>query len=491
MDFERPIRMRLNTSHRLLLCVITAAISGLVQASHLLAAEIDLYFISGNQYEVRLLLWRDCAGVPPGGSEAIDYSSPCGSGTLILPMVPGATTDVSPLCDVDMMGSSCNGGALPGIERVEYATTVTLAPCDAWLFQYVTCCMAAANNLGTVSVELVAHTTLNNLDMACRGTPRFAHPGLPYRSSNSPFTLDLLGVVDGPGTAQYALVNLLTSGGMNAPYAPGYTGMDPYPGLAISSTTGVMTTSSTSSFGYWVLVPELRHYDGGTLMASVERVLAMPTSSLTDQPPLATDGALTYVSGSGTVTGARTIDVPVGGTICASMSYADPNSIDSVFISTDLTSALTGASVTLTDGNPGTSEFCWTVPPGSSGMYHFMVLASDERCPVDQDQYFLYSVHIVPDVTNPCIPTEVAAHPPAPVELLSAFVGPAGGWLTWEMPSGTTASRIALYDAHGRALVDDAIAPASRGRMDLSPALRNGAYVLVCGDLRTRLIVAR
>ncbi|MBL7962885.1 MAG: hypothetical protein JNM31_03480 [Flavobacteriales bacterium] len=462
------------------------------RASQYLAVEIDLHFISGDQYEVKLLLWRDCQGLPPGATQTVQYNSPCGSGNLVLALVPSATANVSPLCATSMPGSTCTGGALPGIQRVEYAGLVNLAPCDAWTFQYASCCLVPANNMNTTTVEMVTRTTLNNLDMPCRDTPRFMHPALPWRSSNNPFTLDMAGLNDGPGTAHYALVPMQTSSGVNAPYlTPMFTGPNPYPGLTISTTTGVLTTPSSASAGYWIIVPQLRQMDGINVLASVERVLVMPTSNLNNQPPLATDGALTFLSGTGSVTGPRTIEVPAGGTICATLSIADPDLVDSVIISTDLASMLPGATVSILNGNPASLEFCWTAPPGSNGMHHFMATASDERCPLDQDQHFLYQVLVTPDITNPCFPTSTSDLASAAPGLLLVVVDPSGGALSWTMPEGRTASRITLYDMRGAALVERTSPPQGTGVLPLPPAMLHGVYVLVCDDLRTRVVIAR
>lgn len=472
-----------------ILCFLLAmSSSGTLRASQYLAAEIDVRFISGNDYEVRLLLWRDCSGAVAGTAQSVDYESPCGSGSIVLPLDAMATVDVSPLCAASMSGSSCNGGVLPGHERIEYASILTLPPCNAWTFTYTTCCLPQANNMSTTTVELVVHTTLDNADLECRNAPRFEHPGAPYRCSNTPFTLDMLGWIDGPGTPQYALVNLLTSSGVNAPYAtPVYTGANPYPGLVMDGATGVLGTTSTASFGYWMIVPKLFQYDGATLLASVERAFLLSTSNLSDQPPYATDGDLVWTGGSGTISGARTIDMMVGDTICATMTYSDFNPTDSIVLTTDIATALPGASITWSGGNPATMDLCWVAPPGSNGMHSFLVHASDEFCPVAMHQYYLYSAHVAPDPASPCGSVGVA---PAPVTgSASAWFDPEEEAIVFEVPDHLLGGTIMVYDALGRRVLS---APAVRnGRLPLPPHVANGAVMVHLAGTVVRLMLAR
>lgn len=459
------------------------------QASHLLGAEIDLYHLSGTQYQLRLLLWRDCSGLPPMATEVVTYSSPCGTGSLTLGLVGAATTDVSPLCAAEMPNSSCAGGALPGLERLEYAVTLPLMPCDSWTFQWDACCLMAANNLGSVNIDLVTHTTLNNLDLQCRNAPRFAHPGLPFRSSNSPFTIDLLGLIDGPGTPQYALVNLLTPGGAIANYAPGYTGANPYPTMTVDASTGILGTGSTTSSGPWMIVEKLTHNLSGVPKASVERAFLMLTYNLGNSPPLATDGSLVGTSGSGVITGARTAEAQPGDTICATMSYADPDVSDSVFLSSDLAIAIPGASIAYNNGNAASADLCWVVPAGASGPHRFIVHASDERCPVDQEQYYLYTITVLPDSTDPCLSVAVSEVPPVSDMSLLAAYDPLQHAITWQLPTDDRAT-VDLYDATGRALLRT-IGIGGRGLLPLPHNAGNGVYLLQVNGWVARVLVQR
>lgn len=476
------------TPRHLLLPLSVLAFTSGVRASQYLGAEIDVRFIGGNDHEVRLLLWRDCSGAAAIGAQSVNYESPCGSGSLVLPLDVGATTDVSPLCATSLAGSACNGGALPGHERVEYAAIVSLVPCNAWTFTYVGCCLPQANNMSTATVELVVHTTYNNVDLACRNAPRFAHPGLPFRCSNTPFTLDMLGVIDGQGTAQYALVSLLTSSGTIAPYtAPVYTGPEPYPGLTISATTGILSTASTGAFGYWTIVPKLSQYDGTTLLASVERAFLMPTANLSDQPPFATGGAPVWTGGGGFVTGDRTMELGVGDALCASMTYSDFNPTDSIVLASDLASALPGASVTWTNGNPATLEFCWTAPSGSNGMHHFTVHASDEFCPVAMHQYYFYSVRVTPDPADPCGSVGIVHTPDAGVA--TAWFDPTEEAIAYSLPQVPGARTITVFDPLGRRL---ASAPAKRnGRVRLPHGTASGMVVVDLAGSAVRLMLTR
>ena len=459
------------------------------RASHLLGAEIDVYFLAGDQYEVRLLLWRDCAGIDPGTVQTISFNSPCGGGTLIL-LTPPTATDVSSLCAPDLINSTCNGGTLPGAELKEYSALVTLPPCDSWSFQWDECCLSPT--LSNVEAgDMVAHTTLNNLDLSCRDTPRFAHPGMPLQPANAAFSLDLLGMIDGPGVPTYALVDLVDAGGTPLFYPLPYSGALPYPGMSIDAVSGVIATAGSAPGGGYALCVRLEHQDSlGNMLASVERVYLLINMPGTNSPVEATSGGLSFVSGSGVVTGPRSMDLQPGGTICVETTYTDPNLGDSVHLVSDIGTGLPGSSVSLTDGAPATASYCWTAPGGAYGVYRFITTATDDHCPVDGRQYYLYEVRIVPDTKDPCSPVGLVALPWTNGGM-TAMYDPQDHSINWKLPDTRMASRLRLHDLQGAMLLDRPVQGMYQGEVTLSRDLADGVYVFECDGFRQKVLITR
>src|SRR5262245_16939242 len=88
---EQPERLRSRRpSMRWTTNLLKAAVCGFfllgictgTRATHLVGAEIDVYHLGSDQYEVRLLLWRDCMGTSAASFQGVAYQSPCGNGTL-------------------------------------------------------------------------------------------------------------------------------------------------------------------------------------------------------------------------------------------------------------------------------------------------------------------------------------------------------------------------------------------------------------------------
>ena len=71
-------------------------------ASHAQSADITYQCLGGNQYEISLSFYRDCAGVAAPGTVTINLASAsCGQNyNLPLNPIPGTGLDVSPICTI-------------------------------------------------------------------------------------------------------------------------------------------------------------------------------------------------------------------------------------------------------------------------------------------------------------------------------------------------------------------------------------------------------
>ena len=160
---------------------------------------------------------------------------------------------------------------------------------------------------------------------------------------------------------------------------------------------------------------------------------------------------------------------------------------NSIVLASDLASALPGASVTWTNGNPATLEFCWTAPSGSNGMHHFTVHASDEFCPVAMHQYYFYSVRVTPDPADPCGSVGIVHTPDAGVA--TAWFDPSEEAIAYSLPQVPGARTITVFDPLGRRL---ASAPAKRnGRVRLPHGTASGMVVVDLAGSAVRLMLTR
>ncbi|MBK7268923.1 MAG: hypothetical protein IPI07_05245 [Flavobacteriales bacterium] len=94
------------------------------KATHISGGEIYYDCLGNNQYEVTLIVYRDCFGVQLDNQVTVDFQSPCD--TLSVTLNTPQPVELSQLCGLQLPNSTCNGGNLPGIEQYTYTTVVTL-----------------------------------------------------------------------------------------------------------------------------------------------------------------------------------------------------------------------------------------------------------------------------------------------------------------------------------------------------------------------------
>lgn len=131
-------------------------------ASHLAGGTIRVQNIGGFTYEVTLILYRDCSGILPPGTAALNFNDTVNSinnfsASLIQ---TGGPTNTSMSCST--VQTTCNGGSLLGVEAVTYKTTVTLPP-GKWRISYTTCCRNPNSTMNApTSNSFYVYTLLNN-----------------------------------------------------------------------------------------------------------------------------------------------------------------------------------------------------------------------------------------------------------------------------------------------------------------------------------------
>ena len=106
-------------------------------ASHAQSADLTYRCLGGNQYEISLSFYRDCAGVAAPGTVTINLASAsCAQNyNLTLNQIPGTGIDVSPICTA--FNTECSGGTYPGVQEYIYRGTTTLpANCIDWVFSF-------------------------------------------------------------------------------------------------------------------------------------------------------------------------------------------------------------------------------------------------------------------------------------------------------------------------------------------------------------------
>lgn len=387
--------------------------------------EIYWECIGNNQFRIRLVVYRDCAGINVDPSYNLVLTSPCGNRNLTV-TTPGGT-EISQLCDIELPNSTCNGGTLPGIEQYIYTGTITLPPCDSWHITWTNIYRnnAIVNLTNPGTREMFIEAVLNSAAAPCNDSPTFTNVAIPYVCLGFPVSYSY-GVVDAEADSMsYSLIGARMLNGAAVPYSAGFSATQPIPGLTLDPLTGLINFTLNVA-GNWVVVVLVTEYDAaGNVIGTIMRDMQFVAYPCTNIPPDAATGLTTNVTGAAVQTGPRSVEVCESGNFCFDMviSDADQNNILDAF--SNVQQNLPGATFTFTGTNPITATVCWTAQPGTAGFFPFIVNVDDGACPIPAFQTYVYSVRVLPGLAATIAATD------------EACLGTGDGSLTTTVTAGT------------------------------------------------------
>jgi hypothetical protein len=152
-------------------------------ATHASGADLTYICLGSNQYELSLIIYRDCNDVNLPNNQPLSWSSLCGSGAVTSTRT--SIVDVTPLPSYAQ--SPCATGN-PGIGREAhyYSVIVTLpSGCTDVLFSYRLCCRvnSATTIIGAGALDIDAF--LDSVG-SCHTAPFFLNPPLLFNCLNNP-----------------------------------------------------------------------------------------------------------------------------------------------------------------------------------------------------------------------------------------------------------------------------------------------------------------
>lgn len=366
------------------------------QASHAQSADITYTCIGGNQYNVRLAFYRDCAGVAAPNSVTINVSSlSCNQNfNVTLNRVPGTGIDVTPICP--SVVSQCNGGTYPGVQEWVFQGPMTLpANCDDWVLSFNLCCrnnaISTINNPGGDNIYVEAR--LDNLNYICNNSPQFSNKPVPFICVNQTYCFNH-GAIDPDGDSLvYQLIPPATGPGTTVTYFPGYSATQPMlsnPLVNINSVTGDICMSPTQ-LDVTVMAVRVLEFRNGEFVGSVIRDIQVRIINCTNTNP--------FTSG-------------INGTTNYTTSACAGNQISFTTLSNDLdagqnvtltwNAAIPGATFTTSAGAHPIGTFTWTPTQAqiSSNPYCFTVTVQDDNCPLNGTQTYSFCITVSGFTTN-------------------------------------------------------------------------------------------
>ena len=371
----------------LILVIGMSVFTNSASATHFAGADFNYVCVGPNTFLVTFNLFRDCSGAGAPNSAAVTFESPCGQtqNVNLTLQNPPIGTEVSQLCAASIANSTCNGGPLPGMQQYIYSDLVVLNPvCNSWTMSWSSCCRNSSVNLVGQSGFWIP-ATINSVVDSCNNSPVFNAQPIPYVCQNQLVNYNF-GVVEPDGDSiVYSLVDPIASSNNGThtavTYNPGYSAGVPIPGAVLNQNTGqlVFTPTLLGSFVVSVQVCEYE-YGTGILKGCVTRDIQFVVIACSNLPPTA--GGFLNFAGSGILVDSTTIEVCVGNSFSFDLEFPDPDTLDIVTLSSNISTVLPGAIITNTPGNPAIMNVTWTTASGSAPFNSFSVTAYDDACPL-------------------------------------------------------------------------------------------------------------
>jgi len=395
------------------LVAIAILFSGITSsyASHLMGAEITYVNVGGNDYEVTLIVYRDCSGITVSPNQTVTFQSASCAQNINFSIPFIQTNDVSQVCAGQL--TTCNGGFVPGTEQYVYRGIVTLTPCSDWIMHWNsgTRNPATTNLVNASSKNLYIQNTLNNIIGANNNSPQFFNIPTPYLCANQ-LAIYSHAASDADGDSLYYIFNqpLGTPGPPGTPIAfmAGYTLLQPMittAGMNLNQTTGEMcfTPAQSQISVVSVLISEFRN--GVLIGTQIREMQVIVDNTCNNQNP--TTGATATCGGSGgmtiTVQGPsvdsvdqNSIRMCPNDNLCLQITFSDPDPLDNITVLNNIAAAIPGATWTVVgDGTPNPiGTFCWTPTALDSGINVFSLILQDDACPISGTQTFTYDITV-------------------------------------------------------------------------------------------------
>lgn len=386
--------MRIKTITILMLIILFQVFSKSQElyATHAAGTDLTYRCLGGNQYQVEVSFYRDCAGIPEPSVITIYYRSVSCGYNLNVTATPVANTGTEISYPCSTATTTCSGGINPGIQKFVYRAVVNLpANCSDWVFSYFLCCrncsITTIDDPCGSSSNLYVEATLNNLTAPCNSSPVFSNNPIAFVCVGQNFNFNQ-GVFDADGDSlAYSLITPKTGANTTVQYLPPATQASPLASstpFTINAITGdINFTSSQIQIG--VLAVLVKEYRNGQLIGSVIRDMQVYSAACNNNLPVASgmNGTAVYSK-----------VVCPGQQICFDIFTDDADAAQTV--TTIINNSIPGSTITSTGGAHPVLTFCWT--PGFNDVdllpKTFTVTVKDDNCPVNGLQTFSYSIFV-------------------------------------------------------------------------------------------------
>lgn len=195
---------RLNFPFLVLFWIVCTCFVKKAAATHTYGAELSYQCLGNNQYEVQLILVRDCNGIGFPNQSFVDINSVnCGINIGVVALALDTVYEISQTCSSVI--SACNGGNTPSVENYIYRGLVTFPQvCTDWVVSWSNCCRSSAiTNLATSSTNFYLEAGINNT--TCSSSPVLMSRPFMYFCAGNCYEYNYGGYDPDGDTLKYAL----------------------------------------------------------------------------------------------------------------------------------------------------------------------------------------------------------------------------------------------------------------------------------------------
>lgn len=371
-----------------------------VEASHAAAIDLSYSCLGNGQYRIDLVFYRSCepGAISPPSSASVDISSSCFNQTVDLGQGPIQQDTVSQTCNT--VASFCNpSGSYPGYEKLLFSDTVTLdTTCSDYTISYDLCCRndAITNLQNPDTYDTYIETTLDPTLSNCNSSPFFTSTPVPFICAGEPFNYNQ-GAVDPDGDSLvFNLINPLDGPNTPIPHSGGNTATDPMAtngAFNFNNNTGQMSFTPSGQQQAVVTV-EVEEYRNGQLIGTTMRDIQFSVISCSNNQPTVID-TVDNLQG-GVLAGNNNVEACPGDSIAFSIDAYDPDAGDSLFLSSNVATAIPGASFNVT-GDPTdtlTGNFEWVPTGADTGKNILTLTVEDDACPIEGKQTYAFNIFV-------------------------------------------------------------------------------------------------
>lgn len=363
------------------------------KATHLSGGDLTYKPIGNNVYELTLVVYRDCAGVPVQPSYTINCVSSSGQ-TVSCQVFPisGTGNEITFPC----FGTStvCSGGSLPGFQRYEYKGQVTLPPSTNWRLSWENCARncaittAIGNCTGSTDFCFYIEANLNNLVAPGDNSPVFTNYPVSFICIGQNFTYNH-GALDAEGDSLvYSFITPRSLGGASVNFAPGFSAtnfLSSSTPITLNSVTGDINLTA-SAFEVGITAIKIDVYRNGVWIGNVMRDIQFQVQNCSPN-------VLPTASGINGTTDFDTL-ICAGTPLCFDIFTDDQNLDQNLTVTWN--QGVPGASFTTTADQFPTATFCWTPTQADARTqpYSFTIMVKDDNCSFNSFQVYSYQIYV-------------------------------------------------------------------------------------------------